>query len=93
MEPRLPNEKEARMNCPLCKTGEMKPGTTTLTLERGDTTLILKEVPAEVCDQCEHKLPDSNATDRARELLNDAVRRGVQVEVAVFSDEAEHVSS
>jgi len=77
------------MNCPLCKNGEMKPGTATLTLERGATTLLLKDVPADVCDQCDYKLLGLETVDRAREMLNDAVRRGVRVEVVSFAAERE----
>lgn len=81
------------MKCTLCKTGEMRDGVTTITLERDKTTLVIKDVTAEVCDQCEFALLSLETYDRAREMLNDAVRRGVQVEVVVFTNEEEVVQA
>ena len=40
------------MKCIVCKHGNTEPGTMTATLERGDTTIVVKEVPADVCDNC-----------------------------------------
>lgn len=38
--------------CPLCKNGTLKKGTATVVLERGETLLIFKKVPADVCVNC-----------------------------------------
>jgi len=40
------------MQCMYCPTGTYQDGTTTLTLEREDTTLVVKHVPAYVCKYC-----------------------------------------
>jgi len=40
------------MSCVLCKHGETRPGLVTVTLQRGETTVVLKRVPADVCDNC-----------------------------------------
>ena len=40
------------MKCTLCRQGETKPGLTTVTLERGPTIVVIKQVPAEICDIC-----------------------------------------
>ena len=40
------------MTCLICKTGETNPGTTTVTLERDNTVVVIKDVPAQVCDNC-----------------------------------------
>lgn len=37
------------MMCVICKNGETKPGKATVILERGEVTLVIKGVPAEVC--------------------------------------------
>jgi len=65
----------------------MKPGTATLMLERDNTTLVVKDVPADVCDQCSHELFSLDVADQARGILNGAVERGVQVEVLSFTRE------
>ena len=40
------------MKCIYCKVGNTKPGFVTVTLQRDNTTIIFKEVPAEVCENC-----------------------------------------
>jgi YgiT-type zinc finger domain-containing protein len=40
------------MSCVLCKHGETRPGLVTVTLQRGETTVVLRHVPADVCDNC-----------------------------------------
>lgn len=37
------------MKCPVCKQAETRPGVTTVTFERGDSTFVVREVPAQVC--------------------------------------------
>ena len=50
------------MRCILCKQGDARPGKVTVTLQRGDTTVIIKGVPAEVCENCgEYYLEDTIA--------------------------------
>ncbi len=40
------------MKCPICRQGDTEPGTATVTLNRQHTTLVVKAVPASVCDNC-----------------------------------------
>lgn len=40
------------MICTICKQGETQAGHVTVTLERGGTTIVFKDVPAQVCDNC-----------------------------------------
>ena len=40
------------MKCPICKHGETTAGTSSVTLQRGGLTLVVKDVPAQVCDNC-----------------------------------------
>ena len=41
------------MSCLICTTGETNPGTTTVTLKRDNTIVVIKDVPAQVCDNCD----------------------------------------
>jgi YgiT-type zinc finger domain-containing protein len=67
------------MRCVICKSGEVKPGTTTFTVERDQMTLVLKEVPAGVCQQCGEAYFDEATTRRIEEIAEAAERRGTQV--------------
>jgi YgiT-type zinc finger domain-containing protein len=40
------------MNCIVCRHGDTQPGTTTVTFHRDGRTLVVNEVPAEVCENC-----------------------------------------
>ena len=40
------------MTCVICKHGETQAGHTTVTLERGQTVLVFRNVPAQVCANC-----------------------------------------
>ena len=73
------------MNCVVCKHGETRPGQVTVTLQRGDTTVILKQVPAEVCENCgEHYLSDE-VTAQVMKKAEAAVKSGVEVEILRFA--------
>ena len=72
------------MKCVICKHGETKPGSVTVTLERGDATIVFKDVPAKVCDNCGEKYIDE---DVAKELLAKAqelIESGTQVDIRKF---------
>jgi len=73
------------MNCLFCKHGETTPGQVTVTLQRGETTVILKDVPAEVCQNCgEYYLSDS-VTDQVLNRAELAVKNGAEVEIVRFA--------
>lgn len=40
------------MKCIVCHHGETQPGATTATFHRDGQTLVVNEVPAEVCENC-----------------------------------------
>lgn len=68
----------------ICKHGETKEGTTTVTLEKGNSTIVFKEVPAEICDNCGEKYMDESTTkgllNRAREI----VKNGVEIDIRKY---------
>jgi len=72
------------MNCSLCRNGRLRPGTKANVFERDGTVLIVRDVPALVCDQCGDTYYDPEVTDRCRLMLNDAVGRNEQIVVTVF---------
>jgi YgiT-type zinc finger domain-containing protein len=73
------------MNCVVCKNGETRPGQVTVTLQRGDTTVILKQVPAEVCQNCgEYYLSDTVA-GQVMDKAEAAVKSGAEVEILRFA--------
>ncbi len=73
------------MKCVICKHGETKPDKVSITLERGELTLVLKAVPAEVCENCGEQYVDSATTDRLLREAEEAARAGVRVEVRTYA--------
>jgi YgiT-type zinc finger domain-containing protein len=72
------------MKCPICRTGETKPGKATVTLEREGLTLVVRGVPAEVCGNCGEEYVDAADTDRLMVAAEDALRSGVKVDVREY---------
>jgi YgiT-type zinc finger domain-containing protein len=77
--------KEAKMKCAICGHDEVRPGTVTMTLERGDATLVIKGVPARVCSNCGEAYLDEEVTASLLHSADAAVQSGVQVEVSAYA--------
>lgn len=73
------------MICSLCKHGETAPGLVTVTLTRGDTVVVLKGVPADVCDNCGEYYLDTATAERLYQQADAAVARRVEVEVLRYA--------
>jgi YgiT-type zinc finger domain-containing protein len=73
------------MQCVICKNGETRPGKTTITLERGGMTLVIKDIPAQVCDNCGEAYLSEHITAQLLDLAESASQAGVQVEVRQYS--------
>jgi YgiT-type zinc finger domain-containing protein len=72
------------MTCVICKNGETRPGTATVTLEREGATVVIKRVPARVCKNCGEEYVDEGITARLLKTAEEAVRAGVQVDVRTY---------
>jgi len=72
------------MKCVICKQGQTKPGNVTVTLERGNLTLGLKSVPAEVCENCCEQYVDQTTAAKLLQEAESAARSGVQIEVRSY---------
>ena len=73
------------MKCVLCKHGETRPGETTVTLQRNETTVILKCVPAEVCLDCGEYYLSEDVTEKVLERAERATQNGAEVEIIRFA--------
>jgi YgiT-type zinc finger domain-containing protein len=72
------------MKCVICKHGETKNGTTTITLERGSSTIVFKDVPAQICNNCGEKYVDSKITKELLKKANELVKNGTEVDIRKF---------
>ena len=69
------------MNCVICKHGETKPGLVTVTLERGESIIIIKKVPAEICNNCGEYYLSDRITEKILDRAEIAARNGAEVEI------------
>ncbi len=69
------------MKCVVCRDGETRPGTATVTLEREGLILVVRGVPARVCENCGEEYLDEVDTSRLLDLGDEAARNGVRVDV------------
>jgi YgiT-type zinc finger domain-containing protein len=72
------------MKCVICKNGETKPGSMVVPLSRGTTTIVFREVPAEVCENCGEGYVSEETTERLLRIGEEAAQSGVQVDVRQF---------
>jgi YgiT-type zinc finger domain-containing protein len=72
------------MKCVICKQGETAHGMITITLERGGTTLVFKNVPAQICENCGESYVDETITTQLLHSAETALTMGVQVEIREF---------
>jgi YgiT-type zinc finger domain-containing protein len=73
------------MRCILCKQGDVRPGKVTVILQRGDTTVIIKEVPGEICENCGEYYLDEHITEQVFSMAEEAVKKNVEVEILRFA--------
>lgn len=72
------------MKCIICKHGQTRPGTITATFERGSATIVVKAVPASVCDSCGEGYLSEEVTAKLLEQAEAAAKAGVQVDIRKY---------
>lgn len=73
------------MKCVICRQGETRPGTATLVLEREGRTVIVKHVPAQVCENCGEDYVDEAAAAAALDSVERAVRDSAKVVIREYA--------
>lgn len=72
------------MKCLICRHGETRPGTTSVTLDRETMTLVFKKVPADICENCGEAYVSSEVGRQLLASAEQAAGLGVQVDVREF---------
>lgn len=73
------------MKCTFCRHGTTSPGNVTVTLSRRDTIVVIKNVPAEVCENCNEYFLSEKATEQVLSRAEEAVEKGVEVEILRYA--------
>jgi YgiT-type zinc finger domain-containing protein len=73
------------MKCVICKQGQTHNGMTTVTLGRGQTTVVIKDVPAEICENCGEYYLSEEVTEKVQALAEQAVQHGAEIAVLRYA--------
>jgi YgiT-type zinc finger domain-containing protein len=73
------------MVCPVCKNGETSRGSTTLVFEKGTSTIVIRKVPADVCDNCGEAFLSEDISREVMIMAGKGVNKGVEVEILNFA--------
>ena len=82
-DPLPSDESGGERSCTYCSEGPMKPGRTTDVYERGDVTLVVKDIPALVCWACGESHVSEGVVGRLDEMLEEA--KGTEVVVRTYA--------
>jgi YgiT-type zinc finger domain-containing protein len=69
------------MKCLICKQDETRPGETTVTLERNTLTLVIKNVPAQMCPNCGEAYVDEEVAADLLRVAEQVSASGAQVDI------------
>lgn len=78
-------DEETGMRCVICKAGQTAPGTVTATLQCGNTVVIVRDVPAAVCQNCGEYYLDEAVASKLYRQGEEAVQRHAEVEILRYA--------
>jgi len=73
------------MECVICKHGETRRGTATITLTCNSTVLVTKGVPADICTNCGEEYVGEATTAHLLRTVEEVSRAGVEVDVREYA--------
>ncbi len=78
-------QKTPMTKCLICKTDDLHAGTTTVTHERDGHVVVVKNVPAEICDTCGEYYLDAAVAQVVYDMAEKALSKGQEYEVLAFA--------
>ena len=73
------------MKCAICRNGHTNEGYITVVLERDQSTLVFKNVPAQICDNCGEEYLSADINRTLLQKAKEAADRGVDLELMRFA--------
>jgi YgiT-type zinc finger domain-containing protein len=71
--------------CPICK-GQKENSTTTFTVDLGFGIVVVRHVPAIVCNQCGAEWIEDKISEQLEQLVNEAKHKHAMIEVAEYAN-------
>ncbi len=73
------------MKCAICRNGTTEAGYTTIILEKEETILIVKHVPAQICDNCGEEYISSDVNKDLLRHAREEYERGIALELLSYA--------
>jgi YgiT-type zinc finger domain-containing protein len=73
------------MRCVICRHGETRPGTADVTLQRNTSVIVVRTVPADICENCQEYFLSDEVSERVLSQAESAIQRGVEVEIVRYA--------
>jgi YgiT-type zinc finger domain-containing protein len=73
------------MKCAICRYGTTTDGYTTLVLERDQTTVVFKKVPAQICNNCGEEYVSAAVNTALLRQAEEEWERGIILEMLNFA--------
>jgi len=73
------------MKCVICKQGQTHTGVTTVMLARGEATIVIKKVPADICENCGEYYLSDKISGKILTMAEEAIKLNNEVEVIQFA--------
>ena len=80
------------MKCAICKYGETKTGFTTIVLEKNETALVFKKVPAQICDNCGEEYISSKTNQEILKQATHEINKGISLELLNFQPNPDNMA-
>ena len=73
------------MKCAICRNGTTTDGYTTIALERDQTTVVFKKVPAQICNNCGEEYVSAEVNESLLSQAHAEWERGITLERLDFA--------
>lgn len=77
--------KNKHTKCPICS-GYKSMSETTFTVDLGFGIVVVRHVPAEICEQCGAEWFDDNTSEQLENIVNEAKSKHSMIEVAEYAN-------
>lgn len=70
--------------CPICG-GATTRSKTTFSVDKGETLIVVRDVPATVCNQCGEEWIDNDTSAKLERIVDEAQSKNAQVEIVALA--------
>ena len=72
------------MRCIACKKGSMAPGSVTVSVDKGTTVVVIRQVPAFVCTTCGEEYLEADVIKDIERIVKSAQDAGLNIAIQQF---------